>query len=148
MEVPDPHISMNQISAISNTGEVRFMTYARTMNAALFLVFLGRLLRSTTGKLFLIVDRLQAHQTPAVRAWVAARSERLEVFALPRRAPERNPDEYLNNDLKGQVNAEGLPESKEDLRSRIQGFMRKLLHFPDHIRSYFQHPDTQYASAK
>src|SRR3954447_15779118 len=148
MAVPDPHIGMNQISAISNTGEVRFMTYARTMNAALFLVFLGKLLRSTTGKVFLIVDRLQAHQTPAVKEWVAAHGERLEVFPLPRRAPERNPDEYLNNDLKGQVNAEGLPDSKQDLRSRIQGFMRKLLHFPEHVRSYFQHPYTQYAAAK
>jgi transposase len=148
MEVPDPHIGMNQISAISNTGQVRFMTYARTMNAALFLVFLGKLLRNTTGKLFLIVDRLQAHQTPAVKAWVASHSDRLEIFALPRRAPERNPDEYLNNDLKGQVNAEGLPDSKEDLRSRIQGFMRKLLHFPERVRSYFQHPFAQYAAAE
>jgi transposase len=148
MEVPDPHIRMNQISAISNTGEVRFMTYAQTMNAALFLVFLRKLLRSTTGKLFLIVDRLQAHQTPAVKEWVAAHSDRIEVFPLPRRAPERNPDEYLNNDLKGQVNAEGLPDSKEDLRSHIQAFMRKLLHFPEHVRSYFQHPYAQYAAAK
>lgn len=147
MEVPDPHIGMNQISAISNTGEVRFMTYARTMNAALFLVFLGKLLRSTTGKVFLIVDRLQAHQTPAVKEWVAAHSERLEVFPLPRRAPERNPDEYLNNDLKGQVNADGLPDSQQDLRSRIQGFMRKLLHFPQRVRSYFQHPFARYAAA-
>jgi transposase len=147
MDVPDPHIRMNLISAISNTGDVRFMTYAQPMNAALFLVFLGRLLRSTTGKLFLIVDRLQAHQTPAVREWVAAHADRIEVFALPRRAPERNPDEYLNNDLKGRVNAEGLPESKQDLRSRIQGFMRKLLHFPEHVRSYFNHPEVQYAAA-
>jgi transposase len=147
MAVPDPHIGMNQISAISNTGEVRFMTYARTMNAALFMVFLGQLLRSTTGKLFLIVDRLQAHQTPAVKAWVEAHSDRLEVFALPRRAPERNPDEYLNNDLKGRVNAEGLPDSKQELRSRIQGFMRKLLHFPERVRSYFRHPFAQYAAA-
>ena len=58
IEVPDPHLRMNQISAISNRGEVRFMTYAKAMNAALFLVFLERLLRSTTGKVFLIVDRL------------------------------------------------------------------------------------------
>ena len=70
---------MNQYSAISNRGEVRFMTtYAKAMNAALFLVFLGRLLRGTTGKVFLMVDRLQAHQTPAVKAWVAARQDRLE----------------------------------------------------------------------
>ncbi len=147
MEVPDPHIRMNQISAVSNTGAVRFMTYARTMNAALFIVFLGKLLRSTTGKIFLMVDRLRAHQTPAVREWVAAHADRIALFPLPRRAPERNPDEYLNNDLKGQVNAGGLPDSKKDLRSRIQGFMRKLLHFPDHVRNYFKHPCVLYAAA-
>jgi transposase len=68
VEVPDPHPRMDQISAISDRGEVRFMTYAKAMIAALFLVFLGRLLRGTTGRIFLVVDRLQAHQTPAVRA--------------------------------------------------------------------------------
>src|SRR3954469_8024597 len=78
-EVPDPHIRMNQISTITNEGTVRFMTYAGTMNAALFLVFLGRLLRSTSRKVFLIVDRLRAHQTAAVEAWVAAHRDRVEV---------------------------------------------------------------------
>jgi hypothetical protein len=47
------------------------------MNAALFLIFLGRLLRSTTGKLFVIVDCLRAHVTPEVEAWVAAHRERM-----------------------------------------------------------------------
>jgi hypothetical protein len=111
-------------------------------------VFLERSLRSTTGKIFLIVDRLQAHDTPAVKAWVAAHDDRLELFLLPRRAPELNPDEYLNNDLKGGVNAAGLPDSKKELRSRIQRFMRRLLHLPEHVRSYFQHPQVQYAAAK
>src|SRR5262249_17728184 len=72
-EVPDPHVRANQISTVTNRGEVRFMTYTGSMTAALFLVFLQRLLRSTTGKVFLIVDRLRAHLTPAVPAWVAAR---------------------------------------------------------------------------
>lgn len=147
VEVPDPHLRMNQISAISNRGEVRFMTHAQAMNAALFLVFLGRLLRSTTGKIFLIVDRLQAHGTPAVKAWVATRQDRLELFFLPRRAPELNPDEYLNNDLKGGVNAAGLPDSKNELRSRIQRFMRRLIRLPEQVRNYFQHPCVQYAAA-
>jgi transposase len=146
MEVPRPHIHMNQISAISNTGAVRFMTYSRTMNAALFIVFLDRLLRSTTGKVFLIVDRLRAHGTDAVDEWVAARPDRIELFYLPRRAPERNVDEYLNNDLKGQINAQGLPDSQEDLRSRIQRFMRGLLNMPEHVKSYFRHPCAQYAA--
>jgi transposase len=147
LDVPDRHVRANQISAISNGGEVRFMTYTKTMTAALFLVFLGRLLRSTTGKVFLIVDRLRAHLTPAVQAWVAAHRDRIEVFYLPRYAPERNPDEYLNNDLKGEVNAAGLPHDKGEVRSRIQEFMRRLLHLPEHVMSYFRHPFVQYAAA-
>jgi transposase len=146
MDVPDPHVRANQISAISNDGQVRFMTYTQTMKAALFLVFLERLLRSTTGKVFLIVDRLRAHMTPAVQAWVAARRNRLEIFYLPSHAPERNPDEYLNDDLKENVNATGLPHNKGEVRSRIQHFMRGLLHLPEHVMNYFQHPSVQYAA--
>ena len=147
MAVPDRHIRANQISTITNDGEVHFMTYTQTMTAALFMVFLGRLLRSTTGKVFLIVDRLRAHMTPAVMAWVASHRDRLEVFYLPRYAPELNPDEYLNNNLKGSVNADGLPHNKGEVRSRIQQFMRKLLHLPVPVMGYFEHPCVQYASA-
>ena len=90
---------------------------------------------------------LRAHLTPEVRAWVAAQGDRIEIFYLPRYAPELNPDEYLNNDLKGTVNAAGLPHNKGEVRSRIQQFMRKLLHLPEHIMSYFEHPSVQYAAA-
>ena len=145
MEVPGPHIRANPISTISNQGKVHFMTYTRTMTAALFLVFLGRLLQSTTGKVFVIADRLRAHETPEVAQWVEAHRDRIEVFYLPRYSPELNPDEYLNNDLKGSVNAAGLPHNTQEVRSRIQGFMRKLLHLPEHVRSYFEHPSVLYA---
>ena len=146
MEVPDRHVRANQISTVSNEGKVHFMTYTGTMTGALFLVFLGRLLRSTTGKVFLIADRLRVHESAEVAWWLAAHRDRIELFYLPRYAPERNPDEYLNNDLKQNVNATGLPHDKAEVRSRIQGFMRKLLHLPEHVRSYFEHPCVQYAS--
>ncbi len=147
LDVPDRHIRANQISTITNAGKVRFMTYTETMTAALFLVFLGRLLRSTTGKVFLIVDRLRAHTTPEVAEWLAAHRDRIEMFYLPRYAPELNADEYLNNDLKGQVNEAGLPHTKQEVRSRIQGFMRQLLHLPERVMNYFHHPSVQYAAA-
>jgi transposase len=145
MDVPDPHIGMNQIATVTNEGAVRFMTYERTMTAALFLVLLGRLLRSTTGKLFVIADRLRAHTTPEVTAWVAAHRDRIELFYLPTYAPELNATEYLNNDLKGQVNAAGLPDNKGALRSRMQGIMNKLRGLPQHVRNYFKHPCMLYA---
>ena len=94
----------------------------------------------------MIVDRLKAHQAAEVEAWEAQHSDRLELVYLPCSVPELNVDEYLNNDLKSQINAEGLPHNQSELRSRIQQFLRKLSHFPDHVRSYFQAPFVQYAA--
>jgi transposase len=147
IEVPGPHIRMNQISTITNEGAVRFMTYKDAMNDALFLVFLGRLLRSTTKKIFLITDRLKAHEDDTVNQWVETHQDRIRLFYLPRYSPEMNPVEYLNNDMKAAVNAEGLPDNKATLRSRMQRFMRKLFYWPEHVSRYFLHPSVQYASA-
>jgi transposase len=147
MEVPDPHIRINMVSSITNEGALRFMTYPGTMTGDLFIVFLGRLLRSTTGKVFLIVDRLKAHQSDVVKEWVSRHADRLELFELPRRAPERNPDEYLNNDVKRTVKSEGLPDSEPALRSRLQRVMRKLSNLPKHVVSYFLQPCVLYAAA-
>jgi transposase len=147
LAVPDRHIRVNQIATLTNAGKVRFMTYTTSFTAAVFLTFLGRLLYSTAGKLFLIVDRLQAHKTPEVMAWLAVHRDRIELFELPSYSPELNPEEYLNNDLKEHVNRAGLPHSKGEERSRIQTFMRKLLHLPEHVMSYFRHPSVQYAAA-
>jgi transposase len=145
MEGPDPHIRMNQIATISNEGEVPFLTDKETMTAALFLRFLEQFLAETGRKVFLIVDRLRAHEAKAVEDWSAAHRDRIELFDRPRYAPERNPDEYRNNDLKGAISAAGLPNSREELRSRIEQFMSRLLHLPEHVRNYFEHQCVQYA---
>ena len=146
MEVPRPHIRVNQISAISNEGAVRFMTYQGALDAAVFLTFLTRLVAGASRKLLLIVDRLQAHKTPEIEAWVAAHREQIEVFYLPAYSPELNPVEYLNNDMKGTVNEAGLPPDRPTLRGRLLDFMQRLLRIPEHVISYFLHPWTQYAA--
>lgn len=137
---------MNLISTISNEGEVHFLVYKEAMTAALFLTFLEKLLSETTRKAFLIADRLRVHQAHEVEAWAARHADRIKLFWLPKYSPEMNPDEYLNNDLKGAINAEGLPNDKDELRSRIERFMSKLLHLPQHVRGYFQQPCVHYAA--
>jgi transposase len=146
IEVPKPHIRMNQIATITNEGAVHFMTYKETMTAARFITFLEGLLRETTRKVFLIVDRLRAHEAKAVEDWVAEHRDRIELFFLPRYAPELNADEYMNHDLKGSINEDGLPGSQAELRSRMERFMSELRHLPEHVRNYFQHPCVQYAA--
>ena len=138
---------MNVISTVTNEGKVRFMTYKENMTATVFLVFLDRLLQGAGKKIFLIADRLPAHATPAVEAWLQKHEDRLEMFYLPPRAPELNPDESLNNDIHSGVNATKLPDTKQELRSNIQRFLHKLAKLPKRIMSYFANPYIQYAAA-
>jgi transposase len=146
MDVPGPHIRVNQISAISNEGTVRFMTYQGALNAAVFLLFLRKLVAGAGRKILLIADRLQAHKTPEVEAWVEAHRDQIAVFYLPAYAPELNPVEYLNNDMKGAVNEAGLAPDQPTLQGRLADFMRRLVRVPEHVMSYFLHPWTQYAA--
>jgi transposase len=146
LEVPRPHIRVNQISAISNEGTVRFMTYKGSLNAAVFLVFLSKLIEGATRKVLLIADRLQAHKTPEVTAWVEAHKDKIAVFYLPPYAPELNPVEYLNNDMKGEVNKAGLPDNRGALHNHIMDFMNHLANVPKHVISFFLHPKVQYAA--
>jgi transposase len=146
MDVPKPHIRVNQISAISNEGSVQFMTYPGALTAAVFLQFLQRLVAGARRKILLIADRLQAHKTPAVAAWLAEHQGQIEVFYLPAYSPELNPVEYLNGDMKATVNEAGLPDNRGALHTRIQSFMNKLAGVPTHVIGYFLHPWVQYAA--
>src|SRR5262245_61144426 len=147
MKVSGKRFRVNEVSTITDQGKVRLMTYTRALTAAVFLVFLGRLLQGARKKIFLILDRHPAHEAAAVAGWVAQQEGRVELFFLPRQAGERNPDAYLNNDLKGRVNAEGLPDTSQELESSMQRFLNKLKELPAHVKSYFQPPQVQYAAA-
>ena len=59
---------------------VHSLTYKETMTAALFITFLERLLGETSRKIFLIADRLTAHEAKAVANWIAEHRDRIELF--------------------------------------------------------------------
>ena len=99
LPVPGSRFSVNMISTITNQGTVRWLIYQGKMNAALFIVFLTRLIAGASKKVFLIVDHLSVHEAAAVDQWLADKTDRIEVFYLPKYAPERNPDEYLNGSV-------------------------------------------------
>jgi hypothetical protein len=124
--VPGSRFSVNMIATITNQGKVRWMIYPGKMNAALFIGFLTRLIAGAAKKVFLIVDHLSVHEAAVVDQGLADKTDRIEVFYLPKYAPERNPDEYLNCDVKANINTEGLPKDREELRGKRHRFMQKL----------------------
>jgi transposase len=134
------------ISAISNKGVLRWMVLERAITAAVLIIFLSRLIRDVGQKVFLILDRLPVHRAPAVRAWLAERRDRIEVFYLPPYSPELNPDEGLNADLKQAVTRKAPARSKPQLKRAAISHMRKLSKMPARIRSLFQHPQFRYAA--
>jgi transposase len=147
LKVPGSRFSVNMISTITNQGKVRWMIYPGKMNAAVFIVFLTRLIAGASKKVFLIVDNLSVHDAAAVNEWLAERQDKIEVFYLPKYSPERNPDEYLNCDIKGNINTDGLPKDRVELKGKLHRFMQKLSKLPGRVASYFKHKFIQYAAA-
>ncbi len=77
------------------------MIYKGALVTKTFIVFLRRLLKTVRRKIYLIVDNLRVHHAKKVKRWV--HSDRITLFYLPPYAPEHNPDEYLNQDLKLEI---------------------------------------------
>jgi transposase len=80
MKVSGERFRVNMVSTITNGGKVRFMTYTSTLTAAVFVLFLQRLLRGARKKIFLILDRQPAQEAAAVAAWVSQQGGRVELL--------------------------------------------------------------------
>jgi transposase len=143
---PAKRHTLSMISAVTNRGTLRFMLYDGALDTALFLTFLQRLVRSTRGKVFLIVDNLKVHKAGQVRAWVAQHRDKIELVFLPAYAPEHNPDEFLHSDLKRSLGRRPAARNKAGLESRLRGYLRRLQRQPERVRAFFQAPTTRYAA--
>ncbi len=83
------------------------------------------------------------------RQWTSGwRTRRIgsRYFYLPKYAPERNPDEYLNGDLKANINTDGLPKDRQELQGKPRRLMQRLAKLPARIASYFEHKYIAYAA--
>jgi hypothetical protein len=93
-------VSQSTMSSLTNPGKLRFMIDEGALDTTIFLKFRRRLVREAARKLFVTVDTLPVHRAHRVAARVRDHADRIELFSLPSCAPEHNPDEFLDNDLK------------------------------------------------
>ena len=139
-------ITRSMIAAVSNRGLMRFMLYEGALNADLFLAFLRQLTKDAGRKVILIVDNLKVHKAGKVRAWVASHAHEIELVYLPSYAPDHNPTEYLNNDLKQKLRQRPQASSKEELTRRTRSVLRAIQRSPERIRAYFTPDPVRYAA--
>lgn len=146
LRIPVRRTSLSVISALTNQGTVRFMTYKGALSPEILLRFLRRLVRSCPRRSFLILDNLKVHKARKVTAWVARHASRIQLFFLPPYSPELNPDEYLNGDFKRGVYTSVPPRDLADLKRQALSQLRSIQRSPQRVRAYFEHPAIRYAA--
>jgi transposase len=139
-------ISRSMISAVSNRGLLRFMLYEGALNAGLFIAFLRRLIKDAGRRVVLIVDNLKVHKAGKVQAWLTSHAHEIELFYLPSYAPDHNPSEYLNNDLKQQLRQQPQSASEQELIKRTHAVLRVIQRSPERVRAYFRPEPVRYAA--
>lgn len=138
--------TVNMVSTVTNQGQVQFMVYSGSMNADRLIEFMNQLIKGREQKIFLILDNLRVHHSKVVKAWVEDNKDKIELFFLPSYSPEKNPDEYLNCDLKYGMSEKPAPKNSEQLRTNVENHMNMLKSNAERVKKYFKHKEIQYAA--
>lgn len=136
--------SVNAMSAISTRGRIHFMVFTGSFDAAVMCRFLTRLIGHFDRKVHLIVDRHSAHRSRTVRDWLADHADRVELHFLPAYAPELNPDELVNADLKRSLPMRSRARNQAELAAETRRFFHRRQRQPHIVRGYFHAPAVRY----
>ena len=136
----------NIISAVNNLGKMRFRVFKGSFTQLVMIDFLDRLIRDAKRKVIVIVDGHPAHRGRRLQQWLQEHALQCELVLLPGYAPELNPDELLNQDLKSNVFSSGRPRTRDELVAQTRSYLRATQKRPDIVRAYFQEAQVNYAA--
>ena len=136
----------NIISAVNNLGKMRFRVFKGSFTQLVMIDFLDRLVRDAKRKIIVIVDGHPVHRGRRLRQWLQTHASQCELVLLPGYAPELNPDELLNQDLKSNVFSSGRPRTRDELVAQTRSYLRATQKRPDIVRAYFQEAHVNYAA--
>lgn len=143
VETTGKNFGVNVISAVSLSGDLRFMLMEKNFNSEVFLTFLEKLMSATPRKLYVVTDRHPAHQSKIVQAFLKTHQAKIELVLLPTYAPETNPDEWIWQAAKREVRKEPLVD-KPDLKKKVRNIMHAIARAKDRIRKIFEASDLEY----
>jgi len=137
--------SLRLISAVSPRGDMRFAAFEGSMTGARFVEFIEKLRKDVKQPLIIIADNASYHRSKPIKDYVANSQGQVVVENLPRYAPELNPDEQVWNHAKSRL-GKLFVTGKQEMKRSVMNIMRAIQRSCDLIQSFFQLPDTKYAS--
>ena len=148
VKISGERFGCNAITAITNQGNLCFSVFENRFTVEIFQDFLERLVKQQAGeKIFLIVDRHSVHKSGRIEKWLSERKAQIEMFFLPAYSPELNPDELLNQDIKGNIFRKGRAKTKLELMGKLRSFLRSKQCRPRTVANYFKGKYVAYARA-
>lgn len=133
------------ISAVSARGDMYFEVIEKRMNSERFIEFLENLRSDTGHPVFVIADNARYHHSKRVQEFLEENKGSIMMAFLPPYTPELNPDEQVWNYAKREMGKKSI-RNKGEMERAIFSIMHAIQDKVDLIKSFFQLPDTKYAS--
>jgi len=143
---PGSRFKCNMLAAISPQGFMNWMVFEDNFTSAKFISFLGRLVRQIKQKVFLIVDNHKVHHSKKAKEYVSKHKDKLELFYLPAYAPDMNPQELVNQDVKANANNFHALKSLKDLTTNLRYYLTTIQFNKYKIMNYFTKKQVAYAA--
>lgn len=143
MHATGKRFGCSMISAITKQGAMAFMVFKGQFVTDVFLTFLKRLIRHSSGKVYLIIDCHPVRNAVRVRDWLEKHKEDIRLCFLPAYNPELNPDELVNQDEKTNEFRGHQPQNQSEMIEGVRAYMRSTQKRSDIVQRYFSRETCQ-----
>jgi transposase len=137
---------INAISAVSPTGEFKYLLYTNRFSAAFFIEVLKLFTKRVRRKCYFIVDSHPSHKAKIVRDFVKGTKGKIELYFLPPYSPDLNPDEFVWNQIKTHGLSKKPLKMNESLKERVEIDLKAIKNNKELVRSFFRADSVGYPS--
>jgi hypothetical protein len=122
------------------------MVFSKKFTSEVFLLFLERMSKHYEGRrIYLIIDRHPVHTSKRIVEWFSKHQKWLKVHYLHSYSPDLNPDELLNNTVKGKISRQDQASNSQDLQKQFRGCLRSIQRRPAIVKNFFEGKFVSYA---
>jgi transposase len=142
---PARRAGVNVIQAATRNGRHAFSCFEGSADRALVVEFLTRLADRAPSKIIVVLDNHTIHRGAPIDAFLKERDGAVELVYLPTYAPELNPVEFGNNDLKGLLEtAPDRPTTTHALLVAVRRTLMRLNRTRGRVASWFRAKELAY----
>ena len=139
--------SINAISALSNKGGFWYHVFEGRFTAEKCIDCFKHFMKGRRSPVILIIDGHPAHKSKKVADYIESVEGKLEIVFLPPYAPDLNPDELVWNQMRHMGTSKKPLKKGESLKNRAVMDLEKIKRDKKLVKSFFQEPTLQFASA-